>query len=190
LTCDFVCAWTSKLLKRKSRSRREKKERDRIKRAEIWSFWLLREPQFNLDHYELRYANPFGVTWSEKCSREVHRSRAQRRNSETTVKEELNATKIVFIRTCREPRSVQLIPQKVRADFTRRWNHRRRFSARTWLKLSRKPEICGWDCNPDHYLNSTVRTMLIWQREREYSGSEKECRKIATESCVRWSGKS
>jgi len=82
-----------------------KKKGDRTKRAEIWSFWLLREPQFNLDHYELRYANPFGVTWSEKCSREVHRSRAQRRNSETTVKEELNATKIVFIRTCRKPRS-------------------------------------------------------------------------------------
>jgi len=43
------------------------KKGDRTKRAEIWSFWLLREPQFNLDHYELRYANPFGVTWSEKC---------------------------------------------------------------------------------------------------------------------------
>lgn len=51
------------------------------------------------------FLNPFGVAWSEKCSREAHRPRMRRRNFKTVIKEELNGMNIVFIRTCRKPRS-------------------------------------------------------------------------------------
>jgi len=105
--------------------------------------------------------------------------RAAKKFPETAIKEKLNATNIVFVRACREPASVapitRLIPQKVRADFARRWKAAARppASRRVLAKLPGKPEIRGRGPQPRslfkfsaNYVNLTERKRVRREREK------------------------
>lgn len=162
------------------------------KRTKTRSFWLLCKPQFNLGHYELRYSYPNPFSESRK---NVTKRTLPGRDSETAIKEELNATNIVFVQTCREHRSLSNYPANPAKTPRESRRHRR-----TFAKFAGKPEIRGRmmgekggeESNPDHSLNSTAPTMLIWQGERERNGSGVSRREKERErgSRVKWSGKS
>lgn len=161
---------------KKSRSRKKKRggEKKNSRKA-------LSEPRFEVSDYFVSLNSTWAITnyvirarilseSAEKCREATDVSREEI-PSETAIKEELNATNIVFVRTCRKPRSLSNYPTNP-AKSPR--GFRRRLSACTLAKFAGKPEIRGRVIsgegkgrgreagrNPDHYLNSTARTMLI-----------------------------
>lgn len=104
----------------KSRSRETKwKKRENTEKA-------LSEPRLEVSDYFVSLNSTWAITnyvirTRTPSESRKNMSRSSSRDSETAIREELNATNIVFVPICREHRSlspiIQLIPQKLLANF-------------------------------------------------------------------------